>query len=68
MNSEIRSIQKIIDMEKWEILQDSLASVTGMAIIVTDYKGNPVTKHSACNILIAAVIVDSVQKRQVKAA
>lgn len=42
------SIQKIFDLEKWEQLQDSLASVTKLAILTVDYRGNPVTSHSQC--------------------
>lgn len=43
------SIQSILDMEKWQLIQDKLAVVTGMAIITVDYKGVPVTKHSECS-------------------
>lgn len=45
----------ILDIPKWEKLQDSLAKITGTAIITIDYKGTPVTKHSArtefCSII-----------------
>ena len=39
-------IKSIIDVERWEPLQDALAKATGTAIITVDYKGTPVTKHS----------------------
>lgn len=39
----------VLDIEKWQALQDALAVVTGMAIITVDYKGVPVTKHSGCS-------------------
>lgn len=39
-------LSKILDLKKWQSLQDSLAKVTKMAIITVDYKGIPVTQHS----------------------
>ena len=47
LNSE--NILSVLDIEKWQVLQDSLAAVTGMAIITVDYKGTPVTEHSRCS-------------------
>ena len=41
-------LDEILDLEKWQSLQDSLAKATGLSIITTDYKGNAITKHSAC--------------------
>ncbi len=43
------NLDKLIDLEKWEDLQETIASVTNVAIIIVDYKGNPVTKHSGCH-------------------
>ncbi|WP_010238282.1 PocR ligand-binding domain-containing protein [Clostridium arbusti] len=43
------NLNKLIDLEKWDNLQDSLASVTKVAITIVDYKGNQVTKHSGCH-------------------
>lgn len=34
-------------MPRWEAVQDQLAAATGTAIITIDFKGTPVTKHSA---------------------
>lgn len=48
-------LNKLIDLEKWINLQDSLAAVTKLAIIVVDYKGNPVTAHSGCHRFCKAV-------------
>ena len=42
-------LNKIFDLERWEQLQDSLADVTKMAILMVDYKGVPATKHSGCH-------------------
>lgn len=39
-------LDSILDIPKWQTLQDSLAHATGLAIITVDYKGVPVTQHS----------------------
>lgn len=52
-------IGRIIDLEKWHKLQDSLSLVTKMAIITVDYKGVPVTKHSYCQSFCQSVRQDS---------
>lgn len=41
-------LKTLIDVAKWEPLQDALAKATGTAIITVDYKGIPITKHSLC--------------------
>jgi ligand-binding sensor protein/AraC-like DNA-binding protein len=41
-------LANIINIYRWEQLQDHIANVTKMAIITADYKGVPVTKHSNC--------------------
>ena len=43
-----QDIYNIIDVEKWQLLQDILAKISGMAIITTDYLGTPITAHSGC--------------------
>ncbi|MEG2338964.1 MAG: PocR ligand-binding domain-containing protein [Clostridium sp.] len=48
MKKENLRLEKVIDFEKWNKLQDSIALVTNMAMVTVDYKGNPVTKHSGC--------------------
>ncbi|WP_438348494.1 PocR ligand-binding domain-containing protein [Paenibacillus sp. FA6] len=60
MNHSLFSLDKIIDLEKWHKLQDSLALVTKMAIITVDYKGTPVTEHSYCQPFCQGVRKDSV--------
>lgn len=52
------NLDSIIDMEKWQTLQDSLSLVTKMAVITTDYKGVPVTKHSHCQSFCQAIRQD----------
>lgn len=39
-------IKSILDISRWEAVQDQLAKETGTAIITIDYKGTPLTKHS----------------------
>lgn len=40
-------IRSLLDIPEWEKVQDQLAALTGTAIITIDYKGKPVSKHSA---------------------
>ena len=40
-------LNRILDLERWQKLQDSISLVTGLAIITVDYKGIPLTKHSS---------------------
>lgn len=53
------NLEEIIDLKKWEKLQDSLSLVTKMAILTVDYKGVPVTKHSYCQPFCQGVRQDS---------
>ncbi|WP_062353074.1 PocR ligand-binding domain-containing protein [Bacillus kwashiorkori] len=46
MNTKYLELKNIFDLNKWQTMQDSISSVTNLAIITIDYKGNPVTKHS----------------------
>jgi len=41
------NIKSILDIPEWEKLQDELAALTNTAIVTIDYKGTPVSKHSA---------------------
>lgn len=49
MKSKNYSLENILDLEKWETLQDALAEVTRLAILTVNYKGTPITKHSGCS-------------------
>jgi ligand-binding sensor protein/AraC-like DNA-binding protein len=40
------SLDKVLNLEKWQSLQDSLSTVTKLAIITVDYKGVPISPHS----------------------
>jgi ligand-binding sensor protein/AraC-like DNA-binding protein len=46
MKTSYMNLNKILDLKKWNNLQDSLAIVTKLAIITVDYKGVPITHHS----------------------
>ena len=39
-------LDTVLDIEKWEKLQDKIASATHLAILLVDYRGVPVTCHS----------------------
>lgn len=44
--SDVLRLEDIINVEAFQKIQDDIADATGLAIITTDYKGKPVTKHS----------------------
>lgn len=41
-----KGLSGIINVHKWQVLQDYIAKVTGMAVITSDCKGVPITAHS----------------------
>jgi len=49
MNSNLNQLDYILNIEKFQRIQDDIAKATGVAVIVVDYKGNPITKHSCCS-------------------
>ncbi len=49
MENDFLNIRTILDIEKWQSIQDQLSQVTGVAILLVDYKGIPVTEHSGCS-------------------
>lgn len=48
MKSNHFDLDQLLDVPRWQKLQDQLARVINMAIITVDYKGNPITNHSMC--------------------
>jgi len=58
MSQSLFDSEHTIDLNKWHKLQDSLSLVTKMAIILVDYKGVPVTKHSHCQSFCQSVRAD----------
>lgn len=47
MKNSAYDLKHILDIERWQKLQDSLALMTELAIITVDYKGIPISEHSA---------------------
>lgn len=47
MKTGLLSIERVLNMERWQTLQDAMAKVTKLAVITVNYKGVPVTRHSA---------------------
>ncbi|MGG5370302.1 hypothetical protein IGI67_001927 [Enterococcus sp. AZ196] len=39
-------IEQVLDLNKWEAVQESIAIATHLAIILVDYRGKPITRHS----------------------
>ncbi len=48
MRNNSFDLEQLLDIPRWQKLQDQLARVINMAIITVDYKGIPITKHSMC--------------------
>ncbi len=46
---ERNKLSHMIDIQSWEMLQESISEATGMAIVTVDYRGIPVTSHSGCS-------------------
>ena len=53
------NLDKILDLDKWQDLQDSLADITQLAIITIDYKGKPITTHSKCTPFCEQIRADA---------
>ena len=52
-------LKSILNVEKWQKVQDALAAAIGLAIITVDYRGIPITEHSGCQLFCQAVRNDS---------
>jgi ligand-binding sensor protein/AraC-like DNA-binding protein len=46
MRLDFLKLEKVLNLKKWQILQDSLAALTKLAIITVDHLGIPITAHS----------------------
>lgn len=57
------NLKEIFDLESWEDLQDALSDVTKMAILMVNYKGEPITKHSGCHAFCHVVRNDPKMKK-----
>lgn len=51
----IIQMSNLFDTRKIQQIQDELAIATDLAIIMVDYRGNPVTNHSNCSLFCAKV-------------
>lgn len=58
MNSQILNLSTLLDLTKWSQIQDEIAVVTGLSLLVVDYKGIPVSKHSGSSQFCAAIRLD----------
>lgn len=58
MTNEIFDLKTILDLQKWQSVQDAIARATKMAIITVDYRGRPVTEHSCCHPFCQSVRAD----------
>jgi len=56
-------IKTVLDIPRWQKIQDRLAETTGTAILSVDYKGIPVTKHS-CRTEFCSVIRENAVSRK----
>lgn len=45
----VRDIHQIVNPDKFQKIQDDIATATGLALITVDYTGRPITKHSNCS-------------------
>ncbi|MDD3140977.1 MAG: PocR ligand-binding domain-containing protein [Lachnospiraceae bacterium] len=55
MDNKLLHLKHIIDIDKFQRIQDDLAKSTDIAIIAIDYKGRPITKHSNCSAFCYSV-------------
>lgn len=55
MNNKLYQLDYIINLEKFQKIQNDIAAATDMAIITIDYKGKPITMHSKCSEFCRAV-------------
>ncbi|EOH91774.1 hypothetical protein I588_01190 [Enterococcus pallens ATCC BAA-351] len=39
-------LEQVLDLKKWEAVQEAIAIATHLAIVLVDYRGKPVTHHS----------------------
>lgn len=53
-----KNLENILDLQKWQLLQDAIAQATHFAIILVDYRGVPVTEHSSIHPFCKAVRAD----------
>ena len=57
------NLNNIFDLKEWGKLQDALTSVTQMAILMVNYKGEPITPHSGCQKFCAQIRKNSEMRK-----
>lgn len=60
MDKKLYQLDYILNIDKFQKIQDDLANATGMAVIAIDYTGNPITKHSRCSDFCKTVREDPI--------
>ncbi len=64
MNNKRLDLDYLINLEKFQTIQDDIARATDMAVIAIDYKGHPITEHSQCSPFCANVRKDPQLRKQ----
>ncbi len=59
LDSKPLQLDYIINVEKFQKIQDDIAKATGMAVIAIDLVGHPVTQHSQCSQFCSTVRQDA---------
>lgn len=49
MERDFLNIRTVLNVEKWQKIQNQISEVTGVAILLVDHKGIPVSEHSGCS-------------------
>lgn len=49
MKNNLSQLEYVINIDKFQKIQDDIAKATEMAVLTVDYKGAPITKHSRCS-------------------
>jgi ligand-binding sensor protein/AraC-like DNA-binding protein len=55
LRTNLHQLDYIINVNKFQTIQDDIAKATDMAVITIDYKGHPITKHSQCSAFCNSV-------------
>ncbi len=58
MDNKFYQLDYVLNIEKFQKIQDDISKATEMAIIAVDFKGNPVTTHSKCQDFCELVRAD----------
>lgn len=64
MGRQIYELAEVLNVARWEEVQDWLAKITGTAIITVDYKGTPITKHSLCTDFCKIIRANPVSRKR----